>query len=139
MPVSFVWHDPEQTIIRFHVRGQWTWEEATAAVDQAALLCAARPHQIFDSLVIGADDEALGYLPEGAVTYLPTLVRRAAPNSGYMVLVLRSGNPLAKTLHKTLLVISSAYRQHVGMVDTLDEAEHLLAEKRAERTRKKEA
>jgi hypothetical protein len=136
MPIKAVWHDAQQTIIRFDISGHWTWNEALSAIDYAALWCAARPNNQFDTIYVAADEESLGYLPSGAVTYLPMLLRRTPPNVTYNVIVLKSGNPLAVTLHHTLLTISRDYRRQVGMVDTLAAADALIAKQRHDRSQR---
>jgi hypothetical protein len=126
MAVSVAWDNDEQTILRYDVKGHWTWDEFTVAFKQGLAMVAAVTHRV-DFMVNPLDQKSRGYLPPNTIYHVITMYRNSPPNKGLTVVI--GGGSFFKTLNELNRRLYPRISARYLVVDSLEEARAALKTK----------
>ncbi len=127
MPISVIWDDDAQSIIRYIFVGQWQWSEFRPIIDQAVTMAKSVDHRV-DTI---ADLRESGPLPRQ--NPFPTLKHMAVttpPNSEQGTFQIIGGGSFVQSLGNA---VKRVYKDGAPtyFVETLEEAYTFIAESRA--------
>lgn len=128
MPIEIVWDNPEHTILRYDIRGKWTWEDLFSARDQVFALMDSVNAKRVDAII--HFKESLN-LPPGAMSQLKQLREHPHPKAGLTVMV--GANRFMRTMFGTFTkVYNTATGHSVDFVyaKSLEEARDVIARDR---------
>lgn len=125
MPITTLWDNEEQTIIRHVYEGTWTWEHFHDSMKQAADMAASVNHTA--ALIIDIRNSTL--FPQGLVTQINRLhINKPAWQPSITILV--GANAFIHALYKAFRGVtaktSKATGQRFVLVPTLEEAYLIL-------------
>jgi len=129
MPVRVRWYDDTQTTVLYEFSGKWTWNEFYPVYQQAYEMITSVEH-IVHSISMPTDDEARGHVPVGALTHIPSIIRKT-PSNGGIAAVITQGR-FWRTMDGVIGKMLPAYRNNVAFVASLEEALARIAESQAE-------
>jgi hypothetical protein len=121
MAIDVSWYGNHKSIVCYTFDGEWTIEALCAAVDRAIELSATRPHRVH---VLVDMRNSRTVLPSGIISHARYLNTKTPANQGHIVL-LGLGDVAAQSF-KLISPFMPAIRQRVRMVDSLEQAHHLL-------------
>ncbi len=124
MPIHVSWDDDARTIIRMDVT-PYTWDEFHSAFEAAFMLAASVPGQV-DFIAVTSPDIRTpdpNFLPQ-----LQKVVAAMPPNVG--MIVLAGGSEFGRTMISIVARVTG-WAKRFAIVDTLDEARALIAERRS--------
>lgn len=129
MGVTVTWDDEAKTILRYDVRGSWTWDDLLRGREEVfKIMDAAEANPIY-AIIHFADGKIS--LPQGGMEPFKQLVTRSHPKAGLTVVV--GANWMMKTIAGTF---RSAYTQitkksvEFDYADTLEEARKIIAKEK---------
>lgn len=127
MSVNIVWDDAEQTILRYDIGRQWTWDELRAGrEDVFQIMDSAQSDRIY--AIIHFKEHKIN-LPDGGLQRFREFIGYSHPKAALTIIV--GANRLMKSVAGTM---KSAYTRFTGRsvdfayADSLDEARHIIAD-----------
>ena len=129
MTAKFDWDNAEQTVGRYDLTGNWTWDELDEVMDESWAKIAKRD-VVIDSILIFENRS----LPPNAMPHLRKLATERPANTGILVAI-GAGIIQRSVVQVFTRAYSSTLRREVPIMfaDSLDEARQILAQKRVER------
>ncbi len=129
MPAKFDWDDAEQTMGRYILSGDWTWDELQPVMSDSWAQIAKR-ESVVDSIMIFESR----FLPPNAMPHLRKLATDRPANTGIVVLV-GAGIIQRSMIQVFTRIYSNTLRREVPVVfaESLDEARQMLVKKKADR------
>lgn len=126
MPITVVWDNEEQTIIRQDFNDEWTWADHAQAVKttHALIETVAHPVDVIANLIHSRT------WPQDPLSYARRNMQQAPPNAGLTVIVLEGGNLFLETLLGIFRRIYRGIGNRLEIVHTLAEARALIASQR---------
>ncbi|MBC7871051.1 MAG: hypothetical protein H7Y09_09460 [Chitinophagaceae bacterium] len=124
MSIKLYWVDEKQTILRYDVRGRWTWWDFYEAFGRAYRMSATVQHRV-DMMVNLADS---GPFPGGALNHAQTLSNRLSENMGLTIVV--TGNRLAKALYQSGCGLYPNVPAFLRLANSVEEARALIEAER---------
>lgn len=115
MPVEVSWDNAEQTRIRYHFTGKWTWSDLDTAIQTVNALLASVPHRVYILIHFEA-----AQIPNGAITELRQRNARPAPNWGGGVFI--GVHPLLRILIENFRKIYPPLAKQYAVASSRDEA-----------------
>jgi hypothetical protein len=118
MVVTSAWDNPEQTIQRYEVGGEWTWDDFAQARELADAAIDATPHQGPIAILIvrwGGD-----YFPPNVITLARRSLTDRHPRVSVLIYV--SDTLLSKLMFGTLLRMYPEMGNVWSRADSLEEA-----------------
>jgi hypothetical protein len=125
MPVTVRWYDDAHTIILYEFSGKWTWDEFYPIYEQAYEMITGIDGKVH-SICMPMDDDARGHVPVGALTHIPSIIRKT-PSNGGIAAVITQGR-FWRTMDSMIGKMLPAYRNNVAFVKSLDEALERIGE-----------
>jgi hypothetical protein len=122
MPIQVQWHSQQQYIIRYTFESDWTSAELRSATYESVVMmrdCAPQcVHMIVDLIRTHT-------VPQDLFSQAPFITSQIQPNRGLIAVV---NSPTITThLLRLMLPLLPALHGHIHMVDTIAEAERLIA------------
>jgi hypothetical protein len=124
MSIKLYWADEKHTILRYDLRGRWTWWDFYEAFGRAYRMSATVQHRV-DMIVNLADS---GPFPGGAFNHLQTLSTRLSENMGLSVAV--TSNRVAKKLYQSGCGLYPNVPAFLRLANTVEEAQALIEAQR---------
>lgn len=131
MPIEVMWDSEERTAVRLAYGSQWNVQEFEAAYQETRRLMDTVPHQVD----IITDVSGTSLFPSDGLLGVIRAVQRIpdfAPNTGNVAIV--GASPMLRAMSSVQTRVLKGIQVHY--VDTMAEAHHYLAEKRAVRERR---
>jgi hypothetical protein len=95
MEITVEWDDAEQTVLRYTVKGVWTWQEFYAARDRGRQLVDAAGHAQVNTII----DMTEGSLfPQNALSHFRNLSEESYPQFQFGKVVIVEDNPFVAIL-----------------------------------------
>lgn len=126
MPILVVWDNDEKTILRYDIRGRWTWDEMMNAYNEGAALLKEVSHTV-DFIVYPIDPISKAHIPPNSLSNVLRLHGKSLSNAGVTALI--NDNTTARTLLRLLSALNPRIAARYIMVDTLEEARQKLDSK----------
>ena len=129
MTATFEWDNTEQTMGRYELTGNWTWEEIDQVMaDSWAQI--SKLNSIVDSIMIFENRS----LPSNAMPHLRKMATERPANTGILVAI-GAGIIQRSVVQVFTRAYSSTLRREVPIMfaNSVDEARQLLVQKKAER------
>ena len=83
MPVTIEWDNPEKTIVRMEMIGNWTWDEARAGADKGYAMLNSVTYEVGTII----DFSQGSGLPASALSNARSMIQRRHPRTGLTVFV----------------------------------------------------
>jgi hypothetical protein len=128
MTIEVAWDNPEQTNIRYDIKGHWTWDEFQRAKTKADAMIDAAVHAKSVGAMFVISDPA--YLARNAITN--TLSRLPSKHPRAALLVVVSDNALVKTLWGTLVALYPNIKKVYKQADSVESARRLVSQQLAD-------
>ncbi len=126
MPVSVIWDNEEQTIIRYVFEGRWTLDELFVVMEQEDQMIASVEHMV-DIIV---DFQNSGTVPDHLIANFPKIFESSSashPNVGITVIVGAAG------FAEMLANIFSKVFTRMVTASTLEQARAIIAKEQVNR------
>lgn len=120
MPVEVNWDNDAQTVMRYDLRGKWTWEEYYVALNRGVEMRRSVTHTV--DVIANLTDSVR--LPGSVLTHMRRL-SEDRENRGLMVIV--GGGSFVIAMIRIYSTLVKSAQQYVRAVNTLAEARQLLA------------
>jgi hypothetical protein len=124
MNITVSWDNKQKTVIRYDFEGRWTWEEFYSASSQAFAMTCTVKHRV-DTI---SNFKHGSVLPPNALIQFRQVMLNAPKNRGINVIV--AHNSFVATLVKIFSNLNKRLGERLAVVDSLDEARMLLADRR---------
>lgn len=125
MPITTIWDNESNTIIRHIYEGSWTWDDFYTSMKTASDMAATVSHAV--GLIVDVRDSNL--IPQGLVTHINRL-HTAKPTWTPSLTVLVGANAFVKALYGAFRGIAARTNRSTGqrfvMTASLEEAYALL-------------
>ena len=124
MPITVHWYDESQRAILYHVSGQWSWEDVSAAIDQAMTLLNSVNHKVHLLVDVRESDAVPLLNPAGLhrAAHAPTMDH---PNTDLVILI--GPGPLVAILYEIFQRVYRRIARRYQIVASMEEAEALMA------------
>ena len=116
MSISVDWDNQQQTVVRWHFVGSYTWDELSAALQTSSALIRSVPY-IVDVII---DLRSGSGLPENAFGLTRSYLRSSPSNTGLLIVV--GGNLLVRSFIQMYQKLSSHSRQQFVLAPTVEQA-----------------
>jgi hypothetical protein len=125
MSITAIWDNPEQTILRYTFRENWTWDELFEAIEKGRAMQDGVQHRV--DIIL---DMSRGIkMPGGAIAQFKRVAGVMHPNTGIRVMVTQDRAVLALFDVFARLYRTAAERYRITR--TLESAYAIIAEQRA--------
>lgn len=121
MPITVQWDDAEETIIRYDILGQWSWNEYYPVMQNGTAMINAKAYRV-DAI---ADFSRSIGLPGGAMTKTREALNNVPDHCAYTVFA--GGNMIINTVTRTFTRIYPREGARILIASDLDDARHLIA------------
>ncbi len=121
MSISIDWDDDtQQTAIHYNIRGEWTWLEFEAALQQSIIMTYTVEHAVHEIFDLSYSQP----FPDDSLLFWRNVMRVMPENRGYMVFV--GGGPNVSTLLSVLERSTPDYVDKLHSINNLQQARKLL-------------
>jgi hypothetical protein len=128
MAITSTWYNNEKTIIITRFETEWIWNDFHKAVREMHEMIRTVPHRV-DLIMLHKVDQPLG----NPMIHFRKAFENQPDNTGQVVVVNSNLNPVAKRFMNALAgIFDRAFpsKSKVYIVDSIDEAEKLIAKSR---------
>ncbi|MGQ9889473.1 MAG: hypothetical protein ACUVSX_13425 [Aggregatilineales bacterium] len=132
MCIDYWWDDSDGGhICRMRFHGHWTWDEFVRVTEQLH----DEGRQLNERYDVIADFLESPRLPPGSsITHAYNVFRRLPPNIGLNVVITRSA--FVRAMTEILAKVHPETRRYFAVVSTLEQAQEVIAQARAEAARR---
>jgi hypothetical protein len=116
--------NPERTVIRWDFRGRWTWDDWYVNVQQVLALRFEVDGKPVVPIILNFRHS--GPLPLGALPHARATVEHM---NLYDFVVVAHASGYVRSMIETFRLLNPSFQHRILMVDTLDEARALIADK----------
>lgn len=120
MSISVDWGNAQQTVIHYDIKGEWTWLEFEAALQQSIIMTFTVTHAVHEIFDLSYSQP----FPDDSLLFWRNAVRVMPENRGYLVFV--GGGPNVSSLLSVLQRNNPAFADKLHSVDSLQQAYKLL-------------
>ncbi len=120
MSISVDWDDSQQATIHYNIKGEWTWLEFEAALQQSIIMTYSVDHTVHEIFDLSYSQP----FPDDSLLFWRNVMRVMPENRGYMVFV--GGGPNVSSLLSVLERNTPAYADRLHSLDKLPQARKLL-------------
>lgn len=126
MAIDVQWHNPEKTILRVTFTDPWTWQDFYAMDELTEALADAVPHKVCYIV----DLRHTRMVPPGiSLGRVRAVLQPRHPTTDLIVAV--GMVPFIRVMLNTIIHASGRLKTSLMMVDTMDKAEQIIAERQA--------
>lgn len=122
MSVKVRWYDEAQAIVLYEFQGDWTWDELYPQYDTAIAMEKSVTHRV-DVII---DMRRAGRLPKNVLSHMKNFSDKQPDNIGITAIV--TNNAFVRTLYTTGCKFYPKIQRYFTVVQTLDDAERMIAE-----------
>jgi hypothetical protein len=130
MSVTVSWDNPEKTVIRYDLRGAWTWQEFHLAMDEGVVMRTSVSHVVD---VIANLEQSAG-IPPNTLSQLRRLYKVKLDNRGMVVLA--GGSAFVAALVKIFQSLHLRARREAAVAPSVERARALLRERQRGRDKR---
>ena len=125
MPVTIEWDNPEKTIVRMEMIGNWTWDEARAGADKGYVMLDSVDYEVGTIIDFSQGTS----LPPSALANARSMIQRRHPRTGLTVFV--GANAVFLSLWSVFSKVYSLFarKQNSVFAGTVEEARTLLSKR----------
>jgi len=121
MSISISWDDDtQQNAVHYNIRGDWTWLEFEAAIQQSIIMTYAVDHAVHEIFDLSYSQP----FPDDSLLFWRNVMRVMPENRGYMVFV--GGGSNVSSLLSVLGRTTPAQSDRLHSLDNIQQARKLL-------------
>ena len=120
MSISVDWDDSQQATIRYNIKGEWTWLEFEAALQQSIILTYSVVHTVHEIFDLSYSQP----FPDNSLLFWQNAMRVLPENRGFMVFV--GGGANISSLLSVLKRTTPAYGDRLHSLDNLSQGRKLV-------------
>lgn len=121
MSIAVSWDNDEHTVVRYRFEKRWTWDEFSAAKNEAVSMIDTVTHKVGIIMDAPSDVE----LPASMLTNARNALGKKHPNTAVIVIV--PTNAFMRLMLNTLVIVSGTAGNTIQVANNLDEARALVA------------
>lgn len=125
MTVTVEWDNPEKTVVRMALMGDWTWDEAYAASDEGYALLESVSYEVG----VIMDMRQSNHIPDKAISNAQAMIKRRHKRTGLTVFVGVNSFFTAMWNIFSRVYAALAHKQNSVFTDTIEEARAILAQR----------
>lgn len=120
MSISVDWGNSQQTVAHYDIKGEWTWLEFEAALQQSIIMTFGVPHAVHEIFDLSYSQP----FPDDSLLFWRNVMRVMPDNRGYLVFV--GGGANVSSLLSILQRNNPSFSDKLHNVDSLQQAHKLL-------------